>query len=97
MMMRHNDNATYNRLFRQMDSIEEELKNRPGDQRRTLIPLFEHPNAQVRLTSALATLALVPKDARRTRQIISDRQEYPQAADARGMMMAIDAGTYVPS
>jgi hypothetical protein len=94
--MRYGDNRKFKRLFKQMEAIEEELKSRPDDQRRTLIPLFEHPNAQVRLTSALATLALVPKDARRTLQIISDRQEYPQAADARGMMTALDEGTYVP-
>jgi hypothetical protein len=94
--MRHDDNAAYKRLFDQMDAIKEELKSRPGDQRRTLIPLFEHPNAQVRLKSAITTLALAPEDARRTLQIISDRQEYPQAADARGMMMALDEGTYIP-
>ena len=94
--MRYNDNATFKRLFHQMDAIKEELKGRPGDQRRTLIPLHEHRNAQVRLKSAIATLALVPKDARRVLQVISDRQEYPQAADARGMMMALDEGTYIP-
>ena len=94
--MRHDDNAAYKRLFDQMDAIKEELRNRPGDQRRTLIPLFEHPNAQVRLKSAITTLALAPEGARRTLQIISDRQEYPQAADARGMMMALDEGTYIP-
>jgi hypothetical protein len=94
--MRYDDNRKFKRLYKQMEAIEEELKNRPGDQRRTLIPLFEHPNAQVRLKSAITTLALAPEDARRTLQIISDRQEYPQAADARGMIMALDEGTYIP-
>jgi hypothetical protein len=55
-----------------------------------------HPNAQVRLKAATATLAVAPEAARQTLQIISDRQEYPQAADARGMMRAVDKGTYVP-
>ena len=55
---------------------------------------FLKPN---RLRSAFATLALEPEAARRTLQTISDRDEYPQAADARGMMRALDDGSYVPS
>jgi hypothetical protein len=94
--MLHDENAKYRRLYHEMDRIEQELKSRPGDQRHTLVLLFNHPNAQVRLTAALATLALAPEAARRTLQVISDRQEYPQAADARGMMRAVDNGTYVP-
>jgi Domain of unknown function (DUF2019) len=95
--MRRDDNADFNRLFWRMEAIEEELKRRKGDQRRALLPLFGHPNAQVRLKSAIATLAVAPNEARQTLQIISDRQEYPQAADARGMMSAVDEGTYIPS
>ena len=95
-MLEH-DNATYNRLYGLMDGVRQELTRRPGDQRRALIPLHDHPNAQVRLKSAIATLALAPEAARRTLQTISDQQEYPQAADARGMMMAVDEGTFVPS
>jgi hypothetical protein len=95
--MRDDDNVKYNRLYGQMDDVKRELKNRPGDQRQALIPLLEHPNAQVRLKSAIATLALAPEVARRTLQVISDRQEYPQAADARGMMRAIDEGSYIPN
>jgi hypothetical protein len=92
----HN-NAKFNRLFEQMDAIKQELASRAGDQRRELIPLHGHPNAQVRLKSAIATLALAPAAARRTLQIISDRQEYPQAVDARGMMSALDEGRFIPS
>ncbi len=95
--MRQDENAKYNRLYTEMDAVRQELKQRPGDQRRALIPLFEHPNAQVRLKAAIATLAMAPGPARETLQIISDRQEYPQAADARGMMRAVDEGTFVPS
>ena len=84
--MRQGENAKYNRLYREMDAVEWELKRRTGDQRRALIPLYTHPNAQVRLKAAIATLALAPDAARQALQIISDRQEYPQAADARGMI-----------
>jgi hypothetical protein len=95
--LRRDDNAAYNRLYRQMDDLEEELRARVGDQRRALIGLYEHPNAQVRLTAAMATLALTPEAARLTLQAICDREEYPQAADARGTIRAIDAGTFIPT
>jgi hypothetical protein len=94
--MRIDDSTTYNRLFRQMGVVENELKAQSGDQRRALLPLLDHPNAQVRLTSAVATLALAPEAARVALQIISDRNEYPQAARARGMMRAVEEGTFVP-
>jgi Domain of unknown function (DUF2019) len=91
------DTAKFNRLFWELDAVNEELKSRPGDQRRALLPLLDHSNAQVRLQSAIATLAVAPEAARQALQIISDRQEYPQAADARGMMRALDNRTYIPS
>jgi len=91
------DNAKFNRLYDEREAVEEELKRRPGDQRRALFPLLDHPNAQVRLISAIATLALAPEAARQTLQVISDRQEYPQAADARGMMRALGGRTYIPN
>jgi hypothetical protein len=40
--------ATFGRLFQQMRAVLEELKSRDGDQRGALLPLYEHPNAQVR-------------------------------------------------
>ena len=95
--MLRGDNVEFNRLFSKMEAIEEELKGRKGDQRRALLPLLGHSNAQVRLKSAIALLAVAPNEARHTLEVISDRQEYPQAADARGMMSAVDEGTYVPN
>lgn len=86
----------YSRLYSQLEAAEEELKARDGDQRHALLPLLDHPNAQVRLKAAIATLAVAPEAARQTLQIISDRNEYPQAADARGMMRAFDERRFVP-
>lgn len=88
--------AKYNRLYDRMEEVETELKGREGDQRRILRPLLTHRNAQVRLKTALALLAPEPDAARATLQAISDAKEFPQAADARGMMRAIDEGSYVP-
>ena len=94
--IRSDKNADYNRFYDQLEAVKQELRSRTGDQRRALISLYAHPNAQARLKSAIATLALAPEAARRTLQGISDRQEYPQAADARGMMSALDDGSFVP-
>ena len=87
----------YNHLYDQMDALEQELKERSGDQRSGLLPLFEHKNSQVRLKAALATLSIDPEAARQVLQHISDKNEYPQAMSARSMLDALDEGRYVPS
>jgi hypothetical protein len=53
----------FNRLFDEMVAIEDELKARDGDQRRELLRLYDHPNAQVRLNAMKATLAVAPEHA----------------------------------
>ena len=84
------DIAKYNRLFDQMTEVMAALKARQGDQRGALLPLHYHRNAQVRFTAAVATKDLAPDASRRVFQSISDRNEYPQAADARGMLRELD-------
>ncbi len=86
------DIASYNRLYDKIVLIRDALKERPGDQRRALVPLLGHPNPQVRLKAALYTLAVEPKAARQILQDISDRNEYPQAAYARETLAAIERG-----
>jgi hypothetical protein len=93
----NDDNKEYRRLYFEMNDIEDELKRRDGDQRKVLLPLLKHGNGQVRLKAAIALLAVDPTSARTALQEISNADEYPQAADARGMMSAIDEGRYVPS
>jgi uncharacterized protein DUF2019 len=95
--VRRDDNATFKGLYQQMDAIEEELKVRPGDQRRALIPLYNHPNVQVRLKSAIATLALAPDAARRQIQDIADSRDYPQAGDAGMTLDCLDRGIFRPT
>lgn len=87
----------YNRLYDQMDLLKRELKDRQGDGRSSLLPLLKHKNAQVRLKAAIATLSIDLEAARQALQSISDKNEYPQAMEARGMMDALDEGRYVPS
>ncbi|MCZ7595254.1 MAG: DUF2019 domain-containing protein [Hyphomicrobium sp.] len=91
------ENAIYNRLYREMELVEQELKGRDGDQRSALLPLLQHKNPQVRLTAAIVLLALEPKVARTALQKMWDTQEFPQAGDAMGMMRALDEGRYVPT
>ena len=92
------DNTTqYNKLFGDMELVKAELKGRHGDQSRLLLPLLLHPNAQVRLKSAIATLAMDREAALAALQKISDQNEYPQAAYARDMLSAVAEGRYQPT
>jgi hypothetical protein len=92
----HDDIPRVNRLYRQIKTIEAELKSRSGDQRTALLTLYPHPNAQVRLRAALATLAVALTSARAVLQELIERKEYPQMADAVGMLRALEQGRYVP-
>lgn len=89
--------AKYNRLYRELLAIEQELKSRDGDQRIALIPLFEHSNPQVGLMAAQSTLASAPAAARQTLQELWDRNEFPQAAFAMGTLRALERGDRKPT
>ena len=88
----HGETEKYNRLFRELVAIEQELKGRTGDQRVALVSLFEHPNAQVRLMAAELTLAVARASACRTLQEIWDKNEFPQATFAMGTLRALERG-----
>jgi hypothetical protein len=90
------DTRTYNRLFPQMQEVREELKKRPGDQRRALVPLLDHPSPQVRFVAAITTLEIAPEAARRALELIKDRDEFPQAADAYGVLRRLDGVSLFP-
>ena len=80
-----------------MEAVEEETQ-RAGEIKGALCCAYSIiPMPRSGSKSAIATLALAPLAARQALQVISDRQEYPQAADARGMMRAVDDGTFTPS
>ena len=92
-----NEIAKFNRLFDEMVVVQNELRTRDGDQRRALLGLYGHPNAQVRLNAAKATLAVAPEPARRKLQTMADSREYPQAGDAGMTLYALDRGIFKPS
>jgi hypothetical protein len=91
------DTTKYNRLYRKMEDVVNELKRREGDERRALLPLLDHPNVQVRMMAAHAVLRISPVLARKAFQSVRDSQIFPQAMDAGMTIRALDNGTYILS
>jgi hypothetical protein len=89
--------SKFNRLFDQKTAALAELKSRGADQRRLLLNLFTHDNAQVRLNAAKATLAVAPQTARNELQKLVDSKEYPQAGDAGMCLWNLDRGVFKPT
>lgn len=89
--------AKFNRLFDQMSDVSNELKSRPGDQRRALMVLYNYPNIQVRLKAAKHTLAVAPTEARRQIEAIAASNWMPQAGDAGMSLWNLDRGVYKPT
>jgi hypothetical protein len=91
------EDAKFNRLFDEMVAIEQKLRVRDGDQRRELLRLYDHPNAQVRLNAVKATLAVTPESARSKLQAIAGSREYPQAGDAGMTLISLERGIFKPT
>jgi hypothetical protein len=95
--IRYLETAKANRIFPKIKAVEGELKSRPGDQRRELLRLYDHPNAFVRLKAAKATLALMPSTARAAIQKIYDSKERPASFEAGMSLALLDEGIYKPT
>jgi hypothetical protein len=95
--LERNEIAAFNRRYDRIQAIQDELKSRPGDQRRTLMRLFGHSNMQVRLTAARANLAVDYLTARRELQAIVDEKWHPQAGDAGMTLHNLDMGVFKPT
>ncbi len=87
--------SKFNKLYPQMRAIRAELSNR--DARASLTKLYDHENMQVKLQAAMATLVVVPTDARRVIEAISQTGWMPQAADAKETIRLLDSGFFKPS
>jgi hypothetical protein len=88
--------AMFNKLYKQMDSAEKELRKRGKDARFGLLRLYQHPNPQVRLQAARFTLGIAPVEARQAIEAIARAAPMPYAADARGTLRALDEGVFKP-
>jgi hypothetical protein len=90
------NSTKFNRLYDRMQAVVGELKSRPGDQRSALLPLYDHPNMQVRLKAAVATLDIEPLRARKVLEKIASLRGFAdQAADARATLWRLDGRSIV--
>lgn len=88
--------ARYNRLFFDRMRLKKELQSREGDQRRLLVKLYDDINLRVRLYAALATLAVVPTEAREVLQQLRDWRVPPYSGEAASILNKLDDGSFVP-
>lgn len=91
------DMRKFRRLVDDIIAVEAELKARTGDARSALLDLYHHPNMQVRLNAARATLAIAPEAARAQLAAIRDSHWMPQAMHAGMSLRNLDKGIYRPS
>jgi hypothetical protein len=91
------DISRVNRLFDRLEEVEHVLKTRAGDQRRVLLGLYNHPNMNVRVKAAKATLAVAPQSARAALEAIAGSKWQPQAGDAGMCLWALDEGIFKPT
>lgn len=89
--------ARYNFLFKRMTIVENELKARPGDQRRALQVYFGEGNLQLRLMAAHANLTIDYEKSRRELEAIEATEWMPQAANAGMTLESLDTGFYRPT
>jgi hypothetical protein len=87
----------FNRLVDDLIAVEAELKARTGDQRAALMNLYDHPNMQVRLNAAQATLAVAPEAARALLLAIRESRWMPQALHAGMSLWNLENGVYRPT
>ncbi len=85
----------FGKLFDEMFAIRTELSSR--DARAFLAKLYSHPNVQVKLQAAMATLTVAPVEARHLIEAISKTGRMPQAADAKETLRLLDSGFFKPS
>lgn len=93
----NDDTKRFNRLCDKIVAIEQELRSRPGDGRRAFLTLHDHPNDQVRLNAAGATLAIAPEASRRVLDGIRRVGFGIQSLSAAMLVWALDDGSYVPT
>jgi hypothetical protein len=92
----YDERRTFKRLFQEMNDVDNELRSRGTDARRGLMALYAHPNLQVRVKSAIRTLAVAPTEARKVLETIRDSGDLPQALDAGMTLYNLDNGIFRP-
>jgi hypothetical protein len=88
------EHKKFNRLFTQMNEVDQELRRRGLEARRALIQLFDHPNMQARLQAAKWSLGVAPDVARKVIEEIPASQWQPQAMEAGMTLWNLDEGIF---
>jgi hypothetical protein len=90
------DTRRANACFDRMKAVDLELRARGVETRKALIPLLNDRDRYVRYYAAMYLLGLVPDQARAILEWNTKYEVGILAADARGMLRALDEGTYKP-
>jgi hypothetical protein len=90
------DTRRANACFDRMKTVDMEMRARGTEARKALIPLLSDPDRYVRYYAAIYLLALAPDQARAILEWNTKFEVGILAADARGMLRALDEGTYKP-
>jgi hypothetical protein len=92
----YEEHKKFNRLFDQMNDVDQELRRRGLKARMALLKLFNHPNFQVRLEAAKWSLGIAPEASRHVIEEINKSQAFPQAMDAGMTLRNLEAGIFKP-
>jgi hypothetical protein len=93
----HDEYSKFNKLYKEMASIDQELRKRGQSARLALQNLFDHPNAQVRLQAATESLALTPAASLGVIKAIAASSIFPQAGDAGMTLVMLERGEFKPT
>lgn len=93
---RYGEIPKYNKLFKEMTAVDEELRARGREARLALPRLFNHSNMQVRVQAATFSLGVAPEAARKVLEAIRASKWQPQAMDAGMTLRGLDNGQYKP-
>ena len=88
--------SRFNRLYKEMASIDQELRRRGNSARLALQKLFDHPNIQVRLQAATECLAVLPAASLEVIKAIAASSIFPQAGDAGMTLVMLERGDFKP-
>lgn len=83
----------YNKLYKKMDEIDIQLRERGIEARRALRGLYNHPNPHVRVQAAKFSYGAAPAEARKVLENVRDFAPHPFSGDAGMSISALDNGT----
>lgn len=93
----HSNTKKYNRLYDQMVAINEELKARGMEARRSLLQLMDDQNLRVRYSAAVKSLAVDRERAVAALQSVVASHMMPEAAQAESALDFLNRGIFVPT